>query len=116
MISKEQILARRPSRIEAVLMPEWEGTAYVREMSAAERDAFEANQISQRKEGKDLLHFRAKMVARTVCDVSGARMFSDDEVESVSALPITEVDRLFQVALKLNALTPKDVEDISKNS
>jgi hypothetical protein len=118
MLTKEEILARRPTLIEPVPMPEWGGTVYVRELSAAERDAFEAQQIIAKRavEGSELHDFRAKIIVLSACDADGNRMFDDSEIPAVSKLPVKELQRLFDAGLRVGAISESEAEAIEENS
>jgi alpha-D-ribose 1-methylphosphonate 5-phosphate C-P lyase len=50
---------------------------YVREMSGAERDDFEAAQVEAQRKGEALVNFRARLLVRVLVDDTGARVFSD---------------------------------------
>lgn len=116
---KDRAFARRKRvKLEPVPMPEWgEGSVvHVREMSGAERDAYEAQQVERNKSGKGLENFRARLVVATACDESGAPLFGADEVDAVGELPAPDVRRLFDAAARLNALTSDDEKDLEKNS
>lgn len=88
---------------------------FVREMTAAERDAYEAHQYEASKKGSALDNFRSRLLAKVLVDDAGNRIFGDDEVASVGSLPAGEVRRAFEVAAKLNALTPEDQVELQKN-
>ena len=41
-LSRDEILGKRRGKVEEIKVPEWGGTVFVREITASERDAFEA--------------------------------------------------------------------------
>lgn len=117
MSIKDKALARRGQRqLQKVEMPDWGEPVYIKGMSAAEKDDFEAAQVSLNAKGKALHNFRARLVVATACDEQGNRVFSDEDVDALGELPAKDVAKLFDVATKLNGMSKEDVEDLEKNS
>ena len=118
LLSKSAILAADDLKTEDVEVPEWGGTVRVRAFSGRERDAFEASLV--RGDGKDrkvdLTNMRARLVALTVVDDSGQKVFTQDDVDLLGAKSGAALDRVFSVAQKLNGLSGADVEELTKNS
>jgi hypothetical protein len=118
LLTKSAILAADDLKTEDVDVPEWGGTVRVRAFSGRERDAFEASLV--RGDGKDrkvdLTNMRARLVALTVVDESGQKVFTQDDVDLLGAKSGAALDRVFCVAQKLNGLSGADVEELTKNS
>lgn len=87
---------------------------FVREMTGAERDAFEADQVDAGKTGNALKNFRARLLVRVLVDEAGVRVFTDADADTVGNLPSREIRRVFDKAAKLNALDPDDVKELEK--
>lgn len=117
LLSKDDILSVEDMPKESVDVPEWGGMVYVRSMSASERDAFEQS-VSLGSNGsiaRNLNNIRARLAVLCLCDESGARMFEDSEAETLGRKSAAALDRIFEVARRLNALTDSDVEELRKN-
>ena len=119
LLTREQILGADDLPTETVEVPEWGGAVRVRGLTGAERDALESSMISQH--GKDvqikLANLRAKLVVRSIVDVTGARVFSDDgDVMALGRKSALALQRVFEVAQRLSGLTAADVEELTKNS
>jgi len=118
LLTKSAILAADDLKTEDVDVLEWGGTVRVRAFSGRERDAFEASLV--RGDGKDrkvdLTNMRARLVALTVVDESGQKVFTHDDVDLLGAKSGAALDRVFSVAQKLNGLSGADVEELTKNS
>lgn len=113
-LTKEQILAVDDLQAEDVQVPEWGGTVRVRCMTGVERDAFERSNIGE--DGKqDISNFRAKLVARSIVDEHGNRLFSDADIEALGRKSIKALGRCFDVAMRLSAVTDDAVEELEKN-
>lgn len=118
VLNREAILAAEDLPRELVEVPEWGGAVYVRALTGAERDQFEASIVEQR--GRDvrmnMRNIRAKLVALTVVDEDGQRIFTDDDVAALGGKSAAALDRLFAVAQRLSGLSKEDVEELAKNS
>lgn len=103
---------------ERVEVPEFGMTVYVRGMSGAERDAWEKTLLIGRGKRRevDTTNVRAKLVARTACDETGARVFTDADAEILGKSRVDILNRLFQAAQKLSGVTDEDVEELGKGS
>lgn len=116
-LSRAEILARKKLRAELVDVPEWGGSVYVRELTAAERDHWEGGLISL--EGKTTSmtfdNARATLAAATIVDPDGKRLFTTDDVDELGQLSGAALDRVYGVATRLSGITETDVEELAKN-
>src|SRR4051794_22108084 len=101
MLSREMILSLNDVKREAVEVPEWGGTVYVRTLSGKERRQFFTHL------GTDSLT-SAHMVAWCACDENGNRLFTDDDVEALLAKHRKALDRIANAALTFNELLSTD--------
>ena len=62
----------------------------------------------------DLKNVRAKLVARSVVDESGARVFDDADVLKLSDKSAAGLQRVFEVAQRLSGLSDEDVDELVK--
>lgn len=115
ILTKDQILQANDIRTEEVDVPEWGGKVIVRTMSGAERDQLEASVITKPGE-RNLENLRAKIVALSVVDENGNRLFSLENVRELTKKSARALDRVFAVAQRLSGFRPKDVEELTKNS
>lgn len=115
MLTRDAILATRATlRSEDVEVPEWGGTVRVREMTGAERDAWEQSLVGAK--GKvNIENVRARLVSRTVVDEAGVRLFSDTDAEALGQTSAAALERVARVAQKLNKLTEDDLEEAKGN-
>jgi hypothetical protein len=103
-------------------------TYRLREMNGTERDEFEVNALKEETfvddEGKEQTRqkveprlLRARLVALTWVDDTGARCYADDEVQMLSdEMPASTLGQLFDEAQKLNGLDKEAVARATKNS
>ena len=115
---KEDILSSDDLPLVAVPTPEWKvTTVWIRTMSAAERDAFEASNIVRRGKQRDtnFANIRARFVALCACDERGERIFSDADAGMLGNKSAAVLDRLFDAAQKANGVTEDDVKEMAKN-
>ena len=76
--------------------------AFIIEMSAGERDAFEATQLTENKIGTALLNFRAKLVSKVLVDDQGERLFGDEDIDVLASVPTTKMRKVYALAVKIN--------------
>lgn len=115
LLNRDAILSKNSLRHEDVEVPEWGGVVRVREMTGAERDAWEQSLVGAR--GRvNIENVRARLVARTVVNDAGGRLFSDADADALGALSAVALERVAKVAQRLNRLTEEDLEDAKGNS
>lgn len=121
LLTKDQILAAgNRKRTIDVPVKEWGGTVRLQELSASDRDMWESEQITLDPDGTNARfnpkHSRARLVVRCIVDDTGRRMFSDDEVASIGSLSAASIQKLFNAARKLNAISAEDIKELEGNS
>ena len=118
-LSREDILGADDSgAFEKVEVPEWNGYLYIRVMTGTERDMFEAQSI--KKQGKDFVpnmdNVRARLVSMTACDKDGNRLFSPKDIAELGKKSAKALDRVYDVAQKVNGIRDEDIEELAGNS
>ena len=117
MTLKEQILAAAAAA-KGKLTPvaAWGVPCKMRVMTGTERDAWES--IVFPGAGKPTVkeNFRARLLVKVLCDDNGAAIFNDGEIAALSSNDSVELDRLYDVAVKVNALSSANVDELTKNS
>lgn len=117
LLTKDAILGADDRPTVDVEVPEWGGTVRVRALSGAERDAYEVALAGVRPDGSrriNLVNVRARLIALTVVDEAGARMFTDKDAEALGAKSATAMQRVFEAAQKLSGLTEDDIEELAE--
>lgn len=114
MLKREQILEAPDLKVEIVQVPEWHGEVGVRCMCGTDRDAYEISLIGEG--GKlNLTDTRAKLLARTLCDEKGEPLFTIADVQALGKKSAGALDRLVDVARRLNGIGQHEIEDLAKN-
>lgn len=115
--TKAFILAAQDLPVEELEVPEWGCWVRIKTLTAAERDAFEA-EIVQRN-GRDtrmnLRNMRAKLVAATVVDEENRQLFTLGDVEALGQKSAKALDRIFAKAQELAGLREADVKELAEN-
>jgi hypothetical protein len=117
-LDRTAILSQDDLKYEDLQIPEWGGAwVRVRSMSASERDRFEAGTI--RRNGKttetNLEHIRARLCLMCMVDEQGERIFGEEDTFPLGGKSAAALDRIFQVAQKLNGLREEDVNELAAN-
>jgi hypothetical protein len=112
LLNRQSILDADDSSkdLACVDLPEWGGAAFVRVMTGSQRDRLE---IIHAKGAGD--NFRARVVAFTLCDERGRLIFNEADIPALGAKSGAVLDRISEVAIRVNKLGPKDLEDAAKN-
>ena len=87
---------------------------FVTEMSAAERDAYEFDQLAANELGSGRRNFRARLLVRVLVDDKGERLFTDGDVETLGKLKPREIRSAFDAATKLNQMNAGDRKAAAK--
>lgn len=123
-LSASQILAHKGKRAtEDVEVPEWGGWVRVASMTGYDRDAFEQSMMEERtlpggkkERSQNLKNFRAKLLAATLVDENGARLFSEAQVRELGQLSAAAMERAVEASQRLNGFTDRDVQEMAGNS
>ena len=106
-LTKDQILESNDLKNEAVEVPQWGGTVYVRTMNGVDRDAFENSMIAVLPDGTrkaDMTNVRAKLIALTAVDENGVRRFDVGDVDRIGLKSAAAIELVFAVAQRINGL------------
>lgn len=116
MLDRDAILKADDLAREEVLVPEWGGAVYVRTMTGAQRDAFEQACLDARRGDRmDIKGMKVRLLIMTLCNGDGSWLFTEDDTEALGAKSAAAIDRLFQVAMRLNGLTEESLDEIAGN-
>ncbi len=117
-LSKEAILAVDDVHFEDVSVPEWGGMVRVKSLTGSERDGLEASMIEGKGKNANvnLANLRAKLVARSIVDGEGNRIFEDADIAALGRKSASALNRVYEVAQRLSGITQEDVDELTKNS
>jgi len=123
LMNREALLQRDELQIEKVELTR--GHVFVREMTGHEKDVWEQSMLKQKQTGNKnspieyettLEDFRAKLAVVTVCDESGNLLFEPKDVKVLNKMmSASNIERIVEVAQRINAVTQKDRDDMLKN-
>jgi len=114
MLDRSSILNFTDLKTEAVDVPEWGGTVFVRTLTGSERDAYELAVSEAQKTGRPV-NIRAAIAVKACCDESGKRIFVDEDLDLLGGKSAAALDRVFEVAARLSGISSKDVKELEKN-
>jgi len=118
VLSRESILGATQLPQEKVYIPALGGHVFVRGMTGAERDAFEASLVVGRGKSRDVstANIRAKLVARCLVTEQGERLFTDAEADALGAVRADVLTPIFSVAQRLSGVSDEDIDELGKRS
>lgn len=111
-LTADAIFAANDMHLVPVNVKEWNGTVHIRVMSVGEMEAYQ-REFAEKRESMD--NWRAKLLVRCLCDKDGKPLFTAEQVEKLGTKSVKVMSRLFDLAMKHNAVTEKDVEELAKN-
>jgi hypothetical protein len=103
-----------------VAIPEWgyETGVFIKVMSGSQRDEYEDASITTGTDGKATVsrkNFRARLLVNTLCDENGDLIFAKSDIPKLGSKSSIVVDRLVDVALKVNKITEEAQAETEKN-
>ena len=113
ILTRDEILKAEDIDTQEVDVPEWGGTVLVKGLSGRQRDEFEGSMVERRGRRAVLntANMRAKLVAWSVVDETGKRLFTNADIQDLGEHSAAAVDRVYSVAAKLSGLGDEDVEE-----
>lgn len=117
-LNKAEILAKDDLKTEDVFVPEWDAWVKVRTLNASERDWFESSTVQRngKKVTTNLQNIRARLCLLCLVGEDGQRLFEQEDEFPLGGKSAAALDRIFQVAQRLNGLRDEDVDELAKNS
>ena len=120
-LTKESLLTKRKLKIEEVDLGDNE-FVYVKQMTAKEKDTMEQSLVKITKKGRktdyeaNLTNFKAKLAVCTLCDDEGNKILAFNDFNLLSeSISAEMMEKIIDVAQKLNGITEEDKEDLVKN-
>lgn len=111
MLNRESILSAVDLKREPVPVPEWGGDILLQEMdglSGAEFWDFVGQQQGNKAGRSGGMLIAARLVVACAIDENGIRLFRDEDVEALAKKSSTAIDRLYDVAARLNGMGKGD--------
>jgi len=120
MLTREKLLKPDVKRRLMVKIPEWGGEVYVREFTQEEKEevAIRSLEIVDTATGnisnpRKMSGLKSWIVARTVIDSDGKRLFDDGDMEVLAEKSSRVIERLSDTATELSDMN-SDVEEAEK--
>lgn len=114
-LDKDAILQADDLPTEVVNIPEWGGDVIVRTMPGTERDQFEQEVMEITEGKKKAKNIRSLLCVRVLVDDEGERIFTDEDAQALGKKSSLVLDRIYDIAQRLNGVTAEDVDEMEKN-
>ena len=113
-LNGEQILAINDIKTVELYIPLWDSWVRVRTMTGAEYDKYQKSILIGKGKNRDvnLMNARAKLVALTVVDENGQRLFTDSQIIALGQKSSASIGLIFDQATDLAGITEEDVEEL----
>jgi hypothetical protein len=114
---KEQIkkaASERRRAPEPFHVPAWNSQVFIRQLTAAQKDAFDASLVKVTAGGReqDMSNFRAKFLCACLENADGFLIFDSEDVTWLGEQPTADIDPIFRECQRVNGIG----EDARKNS
>ena len=117
LLTKEAILGAKDTKEEDVVVPEWGGSVRMRTMLGEDRDAWETAMQAQKTDDKvDIRGMKALLISMCARNEEGALLFSAQDVSLLNKKNAKAIDRLWDVAARMNGIGDEQLEAARKNS
>ena len=117
-LTKDAIIASEDLPYEDVDVPEWGGMVRIRVLTGSELDKYHSSLFTVK--GKEVVqdreNFRTKLLVKCLIDGKGDRLFNDKELDILSKKSGAVLQRLYDIASRLNGMTVDETEVLEKNS
>jgi len=110
-LSRSAILNVNDTKLDKVNVPEWGGDVCIKTLTGTERDIFEDSYADQK-----MKQFRVRFLVLTLCDESGNRLFTNEEIDVIGSKSSTVIATLFDKAWAFNAFRTEDVNALGEGS
>jgi hypothetical protein len=118
ILDRSAILGADDQVIERVPVPEWGGFVYLRNLTGAERDRYEADSLRYNKKGApagaNLENARARLLVLAICDEAGTAILSPADLEALSKKNAKPIDRLFDRACELSGIGEQELAELAE--
>ena len=113
MLDKNAILSANDLTTETVGVPEWGGDVDLRALSGLDMEAFQSS--IRDADGKVIGQVRERFLAYSIVDGIGERVFTDADIDALAKKNPLVLNRLFEVAQRINGIGAAAQADIAKN-
>lgn len=110
-LDTQGVLSAADMKLQKVFVKEWGGSVYLRVMTVGERDSHELDWLEHKEKG--VSNFRTKFLLRVLCDKNGKLLFTDTHLPLLAMKSASVMNRLWEKAMKFNALSAEDVEELA---
>ncbi len=111
-LDRSAILGVHDREVVAIEMPEWGGRVYLRSITAAVREKWEIAISGEARR----VNIRAKYLILALCNEDGDLLFDDNDILKLDEKAAAPMERLFDVALRMNGMHPDSAAELEKNS
>lgn len=121
-LTKEDLTKEDDLKVQEISVPEWGGKVRMKEMNGDEHDEFETfcgnnvEVVNGVKKVTSTRLMKAKVLSITIKDEADKRILSVEDLEAFNKKSGVVLDRLWEVARDMNALSEEKAEEIRKNS
>lgn len=122
-LTRDSLLKKEDLQIEKVPLGKDE-YVFVRQMTGRERDRFDQSLMQEKTDdtgkvifARNLVDFRAKLAACTLCNAKGDLLLGIEDVPTLSQnMSAARLEKIMTTAQEMNKISDTDKENLIKNS
>jgi hypothetical protein len=109
----DDIIACLDTPVVKIYVSNWNGSVFLKLLSAFEREKWESFAQKELKLGTPTGLIRSTLISKCLCDASGRLIVTD--IKQLATKNAAVIDMLFKEILKINLLSDDSVSDAEKN-
>lgn len=112
ILTKDDILNAKDTKVIEIDAPEWGGKVFVRKWSAGDLDHYEKSILTNPRHD---MTKRGLIAALSLSDAEGNKLFVLDDVEALSEKSAAVLNKVLDEAVRINALDDASQDELEKN-
>ena len=118
ILTREAILGAQDIKVENVKVPEWnDGVVRLRSMPGTDRDKWETVVQSKVQDGKvNIDGMKVLLIVSCAIDDKGDPLFTENDLVELNKKNAKAINRLWEVAARMNGIGNEELEELRKNS
>ncbi|MDO6718814.1 hypothetical protein Q4575_05340 [Psychrosphaera sp. 1_MG-2023] len=112
---RDKILSQPTPTMDKVHVKAWNVDVFIKPLTIKEHEEWESLAFSKNGKRSENVSLKASLVIACAHDESGTKIFTNDDIGSLSELYAEPINKLFAKCSELNGLTDNDVKELEGN-
>jgi hypothetical protein len=114
LLGRDEILGAKDIVTDDVQVPEWGGIVRIRMLTGNQKDRYEGSVFDRNgnRTPQSVTGMRARLVALCIVDQHNVPIFTEKDIPELGQKSAAALSRVWAAAMKLNAISEEDVEEL----